>query len=189
MENNSLDREGRKRAMPERARIKRDLLIMLNAGAVSLLLLAAMLPAHAQQQQQQQSQQKPGGTGNPSKLKKSFLKSQVIQKEPDLPYFPHYAGKYLRYRGGLESDGLTKGNCYQLRYETAEKPEDVLNWYESALKQFGYEISSKKPMRLIATLPAQGIGVIIMMQTAMQPGYSPGFKCHYTVRYIKQPTK
>lgn len=160
--------------MPEALYLNKTAILSLFA-----LCWQFIVPVLAQTAQQQQ-----GVTAK----KNGFLRSQVMSKEPDLPHFPKFSGKYLRYRGGLESSGLTKGQSFQLRYETVEKPDQVIDWYEAALKQYGYDISEKKSTRLIAMNPQYGIGALIMIH-GDQPGYSPGYKTHFTVRYILQPPK
>jgi hypothetical protein len=116
------------------------------------------------------------------------LQSQMIGKEPNLPNLPKYSGKYLRFRGGIYGTGLTagKGYSYHLRYETAESPSDVLNWYENALKSYGYKIAEMKPTKLMAFNPERGTTVLLIVMGPNQPGYSAMYRSHFTIRYIEQ---
>ncbi len=116
-----------------------------------------------------------------------ILKSADVAKEPDLPHLPKYSGKYCKFLGGASSEGITRGTSYHLRYETAETPQQVIDWYEGALKTYGYRITYKKPTRLTAFHPENGSAVLLLIAGAAQPGFDPQYQCHFTINYSEQP--
>src|SRR5262249_15485323 len=113
------------------------------------------------------------GQGQVKPKRKSQIRSSDMGREPELPYLPKYTSKWKRYRGGMVGAGVTDGGFYHLRYDTAESPDDVLTWYESALKGMGFNISERATTRLAAVKPDVNTSIVIIVQPSWQPGYDP----------------
>jgi len=139
------------------------------------------LPPEAAAQASGQGQMKP--------KRKSQIQSAKVGQEPELPYLPKYPSKWKRYRGGMVGNGVTDGGFYHLRYDTAENPDDVLTWYEGALKGMGFNISERAATRLAAVKPDVNTSIFVMVQPSWQPGYDPRFRTHYIVRYSQDPAR
>jgi len=118
---------------------------------------------------------------------RSHLTSAVVEKHPSLPNMPVYTSKYLRYVSGIKDFGLNSNESYDLQYQTAEPSDQVLNWYKSALESKGYTISQKTKDTVMATNQSAGVAVLLIVMPDSQPGFSPNYKTHFNLRYIKGP--
>ncbi|GEM_PF-3454601 len=112
--------------------------------------------------------------------------TQELQKAPELPYIPTYAGRGAILMSGLYYPHLQEGQCYHLRYLSREDARQVLDWYRSALSSNGWKlVPSKSESMLTANRDNDGLTVFIVTQRSPRPEY----KSMFMLRYLQSPPK
>lgn len=65
----------------------------------------------------------------------------VLQSAPDTPFIPQYTGQNAHFDKAFKTvhtkDGLVSLDIYM---SAREKPEQVIDWYRSVLKQYGWSL-------------------------------------------------
>jgi hypothetical protein len=114
---------------------------------------------------------------------------QILSQQPQLPQLPAYTGyqcKFLRaYTQALlvgKGKSLTMYRCHYLAKETMQQVKD---WYENALRGYGWKILRVAPQIIAAKHQDGQFCTVIVNQAASSTGY----RTHLVVHYSEAPPK
>lgn len=107
----------------------------------------------------------------------------VLKQPPSLPYLPQYNGVKTIYFYGKRAEKLSQKRVgYDLEYQVMEQPSDVLEWYNAALKESGWQMDSRKNARQVsASRPKERYGLSVTVVPAQKPKYKGTLIIGYTM--------
>lgn len=149
-------------------------LMVLNVG----LDLAGPLAAFAQNGQPTQGEQDPK---KPKKFKRDPKEFQVqdTKTPPDLPNLPAFpTGGRAVYNTGQVAANTKSGQIYTLSYSAKDDGRVVLEWYETAFRQYGWK--ALKTGNLI-NADKSGNRCQVFLLKSTKKGYRTDFVVLYTI--------
>jgi hypothetical protein len=108
----------------------------------------------------------------------------LLPAVPDTPFIPQYTGKTPLFQKAFKTvhtkDGLVSLEIYML---AKEQPEQVLDWYKTVLKQYGWSVQGFDPSSNSVTgnRLAQGNQCTIQVVPEEEPGYKSRVVISYQI--------
>lgn len=113
------------------------------------------------------------------------MRVEQLRFAPTLAFVPTYTGRNFINKEAVRYTGLPTGECYNLTYMMRENSTVVLNWYQNALRQSGWEIDDKTTSKSsVCATHAQGLCCLLLVR----PVQNSGFLTELTLRFSMRPS-
>ena len=119
---------------------------------------------------------KPTTAPAPYKRDPSEFKYQMLKTAPDLPNMPPWPSAY-KLMDSVVNPNARGGHVYQVTFETPDRPEQVMQYYQSMLPVYKWGVVSQTTMTLMAMRKPDIVQVNVMAPSR------PKMKCRLLVLY------
>lgn len=120
--------------------------------------------------------------GKPGQLPRNEveMKAEHMTQMVELPYIPTYPGQ-ATFVTGTRFPNAKGGESLTLRLRAAEHPEQVKDWYEVALKQYGWQMERVGCNERTTSAVRGNTTCQIVVSHPSRPGYRCDIIIHYRV--------